>query len=219
MSNMAETVKFNVGGQLLEVSRSLIDQYPETMLAKLISETWEKEPDKPVFIDRDGEKFAHVLDYLRYGSIELPPSIPRSTFERELDFYGITASNSSVSQLSLAQLTQRMNDQIKHHKTQHSEHKRRKVLLSFAVECHCQFIDGITSFDIKKDHKLYPDCENLSQKELSIVNTFLEQYYGLKVTSSELNPAMRKRYQNPRGTSLSILLPEWRHMYQISVTK
>ena len=94
---MVDTVKLNVGGKHYEVSRDLIDQHPDTLLAKLISETWEKEPDKPIFIDRDGEKFAHVLDYLRYGSIELPPSVPKSMFERELDYYGILVTDASVT--------------------------------------------------------------------------------------------------------------------------
>jgi hypothetical protein len=77
---MVDTVKFNVGGRHFEVSRALIDQHPDTMLAKMISETWEKEPDNPIFIDRDGDMFDHVLNYVRYGSIDLPISIPRTMF-------------------------------------------------------------------------------------------------------------------------------------------
>ena len=44
-----------------------MEAHSETMLGKLVSETWQQDPEKPVFIDRDGDIFAHVLNYLRYG--------------------------------------------------------------------------------------------------------------------------------------------------------
>ncbi len=64
---MVETVKFNVGGKHYEVSRALIDAHSDTMLGKLVSDTWNEDPEKSVFIDRNGDIFSHVLDYLRYG--------------------------------------------------------------------------------------------------------------------------------------------------------
>jgi hypothetical protein len=115
---MVDTVKFNVGGRHFEVSRNLIEQNPDTMLAKMISETWDNEPDKPMFIDRDGDKFSLVLDYLRYGSIELPVSIPTAMFQRELDYYSITGSNGSVTQeqrKTFAEMTKEINGDFRHH--------------------------------------------------------------------------------------------------------
>ena len=64
---MVDTVKFNVGGRHFEVSRALIDAHSDTMLGRLVSETWNEDQGKDVFIDRDGELFAHILNYLRYG--------------------------------------------------------------------------------------------------------------------------------------------------------
>ena len=56
------TIKFNVGGRPFEVSRDLMEKHSETMLGKLVSEAWQADPeDEPVFIDRDGDIFAHVL--------------------------------------------------------------------------------------------------------------------------------------------------------------
>ena len=59
------TVKFNVGGRHFEVSRALIDE--DTLLGKLVSDTWNDDPEKEVFIDRDGDIFAQIMNYLRYG--------------------------------------------------------------------------------------------------------------------------------------------------------
>ncbi len=61
------TIKFNVGGKHFEVSRDLMEEHSETMLGKLVSEAWQQDPEEQVFIDRNGDTFAYVLDYLRYG--------------------------------------------------------------------------------------------------------------------------------------------------------
>ena len=61
------TIKFNVGGKHFEVSRDLMEMHSETMLGKLVSEAWQQDPEESVFIDRNGDTFAYVLDYLRYG--------------------------------------------------------------------------------------------------------------------------------------------------------
>ena len=64
---MVDTFKFDVGGRHFKVSRDLIDEHSETMLGKLVSDTWNGNPDEAVFIDRDGDIFPHVLNHLWYG--------------------------------------------------------------------------------------------------------------------------------------------------------
>ena len=91
-----QTVKFYVGGKIFETARTLIDQHEDTMLARLVSDTWQEDPHKPVFIDRNGDIFALVLDYLRYGSIVLPITISKEMFIRDLDFYGIVPDGRAV---------------------------------------------------------------------------------------------------------------------------
>ena len=63
MSNIA---KFNIGGQQrYEVSRSLLEQYPNTLLTTIASDRWQKNEDTEIFIERNGLRFQFVLDYLR----------------------------------------------------------------------------------------------------------------------------------------------------------
>ena len=95
-----EIVQFDVGGRIFKTSRSLIDQHEDTMLARLMSDTWQEDPTKSVFIDRNGDIFSHILDYLRYGSITLPDKIVKDMFLRDLDFYGIVPEEGSVKSLS-----------------------------------------------------------------------------------------------------------------------
>jgi hypothetical protein len=66
--------------------------------------------DKPLFIDRDGDKFSYVLDYLHYGSIDLPPAIPKTMFQRELDYYGIAAEDGTVKAIPFLEFVKANNE-------------------------------------------------------------------------------------------------------------
>jgi hypothetical protein len=82
------TVKFDVGGRLYKVSRSSIERFPSTMLARMISEAWQKDPEVTLFIDRDSDRFRFCLDYMRADKVWLPLNIPKEAFLDDLDFYG-----------------------------------------------------------------------------------------------------------------------------------
>jgi len=93
------TVRFNVGGTVYEVSRSLLNQHPDTMLARLASDTWqsvgnEDDDDKDdgndaIFIERNGERFQYCLDYMRDGgTVGLPATVSEQGFLQDLAYYG-----------------------------------------------------------------------------------------------------------------------------------
>ncbi len=91
-----KTVKFNVGGKKFEASRELVEENEESMLARMVSDTWQEDPTKPVYIDRDDDIFSSVLGYLRCGSIVVPNAIDRVIFLSDMDFCGIVHSYGSV---------------------------------------------------------------------------------------------------------------------------
>ena len=97
-----KTVQFDVGGQMYRVSKSLIEQHEETMLARLVSDTWLANPDATIFIDRDGERFKYVLDYLRYGKVSLPLTVPREMFLLDMEYYGFSSVNNDTARSTLA---------------------------------------------------------------------------------------------------------------------
>lgn len=96
-----KTIRINVGGQFYEVSRSLIEQHEDTMLARLVSDTWLADPDATIFIDRDGERFKYVLDYLRYGKVSLPFTVPREMFLLDMEYYGFSSVDKDTARSSL----------------------------------------------------------------------------------------------------------------------
>jgi hypothetical protein len=67
MPDATKIVKFNLGGIHWGVSRTLINGNSETVLGKLASDTWNDDPAKAVFIDREGNIFARIPNCLRYG--------------------------------------------------------------------------------------------------------------------------------------------------------
>jgi hypothetical protein len=82
-------IKFNIGGTRYEVSQSLLQSYPDTMLAKNAEEQWHKDPNEEIFIDRNGFRFQFVLDYLRDGKVSLPPTITKASLISDLQYFGV----------------------------------------------------------------------------------------------------------------------------------
>jgi hypothetical protein len=88
MTNPA-IIKFNVGGTLYDVSQSLVDSYPDTLLAKSASEQWNGDPyGDEVFIERDGYRFQYVLDYMRDGRANIPVGASKDAVLEDLKYYG-----------------------------------------------------------------------------------------------------------------------------------
>ena len=83
-----DVIRLNVGGAKYEVSRSLIDTYPTTMLARMVSETWHQDSSNEIFVDRNGQRFQYVLDYMRDQKVCLPMGVSTASIVKELDYFG-----------------------------------------------------------------------------------------------------------------------------------
>jgi len=97
-----KTIRLNVGGTKYEVAKSLIETYPDTMLATMISDRWEQydqdedEADntigttieKELFIDRNGHRFQYVLDYMRDQKVHCAVGASGASIRKELEYFG-----------------------------------------------------------------------------------------------------------------------------------
>lgn len=72
------TVKFNVGGKHFEISHAVLSKYPDSVLVRLMNDLSLKHP---IFIDRNGDVFSLVLDYLRYSEVLLPINVPMVRYQ------------------------------------------------------------------------------------------------------------------------------------------
>ena len=97
-----KTVKFNVGGQVYEVSQSVLDMHPASMLAKSTSKLWKKESN--IFIERDSARFHFVLDYMRDGKVTISVTESKETVMAELEYFGIEASEENINDTSARQI-------------------------------------------------------------------------------------------------------------------
>ncbi len=108
---VTQLFKFNIGGQRYEVSQSLLDKFPTSVLARSASDQWKEEPETEIFIERDGMRFRHVLDFVRDGKLILPVTESKDMMTLELAYYGIDveaekiddadATNKSTSSMTL----------------------------------------------------------------------------------------------------------------------
>ena len=113
----------------------------------------------------------------RRRSIELPITVPRSMFERELDYYGIpTVETSIAGPRSLPELAKSF-----------SKMKLEHDMFFLAAECFHQFWrDGLkhspqdrAEVTISKDHALHGGTV-----DTKMFYTYLERHFGLVVTTS-----------------------------------
>jgi hypothetical protein len=91
-----QLVTFNVGGTIYQVSRTLLDTHPDTMLARIASDTWNTGNGKAIFIERSGTRFEYVLDYLRDGSVTVPFSMSKEAVKTDLEYYGVHFEASKI---------------------------------------------------------------------------------------------------------------------------
>ena len=89
-----DVIKLNVGGHVFQTSLDNLRKYPQSVLATMFSESFElvKGEDGSYFIDRDGEHFRHILNYLRSGEgpTSAIPANSKEEIRREATFYGLT---------------------------------------------------------------------------------------------------------------------------------
>ena len=58
---------------------------------------WQSDPDSTLFIDRNGERFQCVLDYMRDGEVILPGNaVSKESLLREFEYYGFENLPESV---------------------------------------------------------------------------------------------------------------------------
>jgi hypothetical protein len=98
-----EVLTLNVGGVTYNTTRSTLSKYPDSMLGAMFSGQFVPtafDTQGNYFIDRDGEMFRHVLNFLRSGRLCIPQGFQdHDLLEAEADFYQIPAMISAVRAL------------------------------------------------------------------------------------------------------------------------
>ena len=70
--NDYHNVKMNIGGRKFVVSRRLLNKFPDSMFGRMLAGEegdYVKKDDRSYFINRDGSRFHHIVDYLKFGTL------------------------------------------------------------------------------------------------------------------------------------------------------
>lgn len=98
-----EVITLNVGGVLYTTTRSTLSKYPDSMIGAMFNGQFVPtnfDQQGNYFIDRDGDIFRIILNFLRSGRLCLPQSFKDyDLLEAEVDYYQIPALISAVSAL------------------------------------------------------------------------------------------------------------------------
>ena len=119
-----------------------------------------------------------MLPFVFRGSIKLPINIPRSMFDREIDYYGITSSKGLITDPGSLAATMKSFAKGRH------EHQ----MFCLAVECYYQTCKCTNAFAssysvlIPKDHELFGKV--ILPEEKKLFGKFLDMYFGLEYLDS-----------------------------------
>ena len=80
------------------VTESILREHGSTLLGQLGLRALRDGNDDPIFIDRDGDIFIYILNYLREKEIDLPMSVPKPAFMAEIRHYGVSYTWDSIRQ-------------------------------------------------------------------------------------------------------------------------
>jgi len=136
-------VKFNVGGTRYEVARSLFEMHPDTMLARMVSEQWQENPEAEIFIERDGSRFQYVLDYLRDGRAYIPFALPKESLADDMTYYAISFETERIlysegGSYAAARFIRKKTEMLDN---EEKKAERRVEMLQFAKECFTRMVD------------------------------------------------------------------------------
>lgn len=98
----SDLVKLNVGGVLYTTTKSTLCKYPQSMLGAMFNDCMSSHLDENgcVFIDRDGELFKYVLNFMRSSRLGLPKDFhDLDQLSVEADFYQITSLIELIDEL------------------------------------------------------------------------------------------------------------------------
>ena len=96
---MSDIITLNVGGTIYTTSRATLTRYPSSMLGCMFSDRLPSAMDKHgnFVIDRDGNIFRHVLNFLRTSKLTLPENFQEyELLAVEVDFYQIPELNAAL---------------------------------------------------------------------------------------------------------------------------
>jgi len=86
-----QLVNLNVGGKKFKTTVDTLTKYEDSIFPVLLSGKFKEDPEKEIFIDRDGQAFKYIMTFLRNGEY-IAPSDPamQKLVMCEIDYFGLS---------------------------------------------------------------------------------------------------------------------------------
>lgn len=127
-------VCLNIGGRLYETTKMTLCKESESYFSRMFDHDWSEQildkPESEIFIDRDPNNFAIILDFLRYGYCVLPDNDHLWKLEMDVDYYNLQ----EMSRYIKDQTTKKFPETLIHFKSTHSG-SFRNTIASEGMDC------------------------------------------------------------------------------------
>lgn len=125
-------VGLNVGGKIYRTSRSVLARYPDSFFSQLLGSgvPSAKDDQGNFIIDRDGEIFQHVLDFMASGELVLPEGFDEfALLEQEADFFLLDPLKEAIRSLEMVGFV--VNNQVFKLKQKNVLHYKESLLAKY----------------------------------------------------------------------------------------
>jgi hypothetical protein len=164
-----QVVKFNIGGVHYEVSQSLLNDYPNTMLSRSASKQWHEDPEAEIYIERDGDRFRLVLDYLRDNRVFLPVGSSKDALLMDLQYYGLEniKADDIIDEASttflFARCTMLVQELLDSWESKVIEHQRivRELIDSKTILCAFSNTKSLNLYNLRREGGSFKNCNEL----------------------------------------------------------
>jgi len=206
-----KNIRYNVGGQIFEVSHDIVSRHPTTILAKTALAYPQNSSTAVIFIAGDAERFSYVFEYLRTGRTVLPFHVPKAAFLQDLAYYGfqnidpnnvnaISASANAVEQV--AKLGEYCKQDLKELDAEIAILQLKRSCSFVAYQCFLHYIQHGVTKNFRLDESSGDDIKRcFSNLKKDLLNEKLALYgleyishqgYGGNTTKMFVTMALRK---------------------------
>ncbi|GFH47343.1 POZ domain-containing protein [Chaetoceros tenuissimus] len=169
------TIKLNVGGIIYQVSKSLLEKFPGSLLERCASNTWNEGGDE-VFIEGNANRFQYVLDFMRHGEVILPKGESGQAFLKEMEYYGIECDDTLVHNINTPKFLPLVNIMKGNKKEKILDYTAAVIASDVIKVAGTEMLGGERSSFTMEYHDTSPTATGLPGAEQKIIYKYLLHY-------------------------------------------
>eukprot|EP01129_Flabellula_baltica_P012236 TRINITY_DN5495_c0_g1_i1.p1 TRINITY_DN5495_c0_g1~~TRINITY_DN5495_c0_g1_i1.p1 ORF type:complete len:258 (+),score=34.00 TRINITY_DN5495_c0_g1_i1:27-800(+) len=203
--NNNKIIELNVGGTIYATSLDTLTKYPDSMLGVMFTRHLEMavtDRKGRYFIDRDGQVFGVILNYLRTESLVVPKDMSLRSVVQEASFYGIdlVAGQDEIFGLPDIDVGEHVNlhhmlTQTAHNRWSEYAHQSIRENMGKVVKSLLDIIERESDPDLKVTLQLYRKANRNNSVSVNRLRAFPARY-TISVYLSETSQVITEIWVN-----------------------